>query len=135
MNSERGVPRAQLMRRIGKKAIFYGRMASALGVPAYAAPKVSFFKKVKGFHPTRRQIIVTACLIILAAGGVTGGYFYQEHRKAQAYAAAKAEAERAAKANAVAQECYQKKTTEKSSMLGKITFDQLYDGDSCTSTQ
>lgn len=137
MDIERGSqPHHARIRRLGKKAIFYGRIATALGVaqPIKAAPKsrsAAAFARVKVFKPSRKQLITTCCAVVLAGAGIVGNSIYQTQRVAAAKAAAKAENERVERVNAAAQECYKKKTADKQQMLGKVTFDQLYDGDSC----
>ena len=65
-------------------------------------------------------------------GLVTGGLLiYQGKKNADEQAAAVIEQQKVDKQNAVAQVCYAQKMKEKASMLGKITYDQLYDGNSC----
>lgn len=142
MDIKRGSqPHHARIRRLGKKAIFYGRIANALGVaqpksdsaaPSFAS---SMFKRIRALRPTRKQLIASACAVVLAITGVIANSLYQSQRAAAAKAAAKAENERIERVNAAAQECYKKKITEKQKMLGKVTFDQLYDGDSCTASQ
>lgn len=135
MDISRGTPHGMRARRLGKKAIFYGRVAHALGaVPIEKPPvqKTSLFSKIKSFRPTKKQLIVTACSVLLMTGAGFGWNAYNNKLIADEKAAIKAEALRVEKQNALAQECYKQKTTEKTAMLGKITFDQLYDGDACS---
>jgi len=75
---------------------------------------------------------MAACSVLLMFGAGFGWNAYNDKLIADEKAAIKAEALRVEKKNAVAQECYRQKTTEKTAMLGKITFDQLYDGDACS---
>ena len=136
MDISRGTPHGMRARRLGKKAIFYGRVAHALGiVPGQnrdMAKKPTLFAKVKSFKPTKKQLVVVACSVLLIIGAGFGWNAYSNKLIADEKAAIKAEALRVEKQNAIAQECYKQKTTEKTDMLGKITFDQLYDGDACS---
>lgn len=141
MDSRRGSqPHHARVRRLGKKAIFYGRIATALGV-ALPEPikKQSYFgrvtQRVKSFRPTRKQWTFAACTAVLAIAGSVGYSFYHASQVAAAKAAAKAAYDKQVKIEAAAQVCYKQKTVEKQKMLGKVTFDQLYDGDSCTTAQ
>lgn len=135
-------------RRLGKKAIFYGRIATALGVPQSVATKSKgnakgkkkirlgkLFARIRAFRPARKHWIMGACAVLLIAAGLVCNSIYQTQRAATAESAAKAANERQVKLDAAAQECYKRKTAEKQKMLGKVTYDQLYDGDSCTATQ
>ena len=135
MDISRGTPHGMRARRLGKKAIFYGRVAHALGaIPEKSTvmtSKSSLFTKVKSFKPTKKQLVMAACSVLLMFGAGFGWNAYNDKLIADEKAAIKAEALRVEKKNAVAQECYRQKTTEKTAMLGKITFDQLYDGDAC----
>lgn len=136
MDIRRGSPHGARARRLGKKAIFYGSIAHALGaVPAESpvAKKSSPFSKIKSFRPSKKQLAVAACSVLVLVGAGFGLNAYNNKRIADEKAAIKAEALRVEKQNALAQECYKQKTTEKTAMLGKITFDQLYDGDACKS--
>lgn len=134
MDIRRGSPHGQRARRLGKKAIFYGRIAHVLGVTP-VEPKVSkklqLITKLKSFRPTKKQLAIATCAVLIVVGAGFGVNAYNNKRIADEQAAIKAEALRVEKQNAIAQECYKQKTTEKTAMLGKITFDQLYDGDSC----
>lgn len=141
MDMRRGhQPHHARLQRLGKKAIFYGRIATALGVNYAAAPvkkptKVAVaYAKAKAYRPTRKHMLATTCAVVLVIAGVFGNSVYQAQRVAAEKAAAKAAYEKQAKINAAAQECYKQKTAQKRQMLGKVTFDQLYDGDSCTPT-
>lgn len=137
MDIKRGSqPHHAKIKRLGKKAIFYGRIASALGVAcsdkqASKGRIATLCARAKAFRPSRRQLITACCAVIVVGAGVAGNSVYQSQRAAAAKAAAKAENERMERVNAAAQECYKKKTADKQQMLGKVTFDQLYDGDSC----
>ena len=138
MDIRRGSPHAHVARRIGKKAIFYGRIAPTLGVvpPAPAAgKKPGIMRTVRAYRPTKKHLAIVIGVVVFITSGVVGGYFYQQKIAADERAAAQAAAQKAEKANAVAQQCYRQKTAEKTDMLGKITFDQLYDGDACTTQQ
>lgn len=133
-------PQHARVRRIGKKAIFYGRLAPALGVvppskDARPGLLTRLVRKVRAFRPTRKQLIITAITLLVVGLATAGAIMYQQKRLADEKAAAAAEAARVEKANAAAQLCYQKKTAEKKSMLGKVTYDQLYDKDACTTGQ
>lgn len=136
MDISRGTPHGMRARRLGKKAIFYGRVAHALGaIPEKSTvmtSKSSLFAKVKSFKPTKKQLVMAACSVLLMFGAGFGWNAYNDKLIADEKAAIKAEALRVEKKNAVAQKCYRQKTTEKTAMLGKITFDQLYDGDACS---
>lgn len=136
MDIRRGSPHGMRARRLGKKAIFYGRVAHALGVvPPNKPSKPSLFQKIKSFRPSKKQVIIASGVALLLFGGGFGWHMYNNKLIADEKAALKAEALRVEKQNALAQECYKQKTTEKTAMLGKITFDQLYDGDECKVTQ
>lgn len=126
-------------RRLGKKAMFYARVATALGVASEPVKKPNrvavAFKKARQFRPNKKQLLTAGLAFVFIGLAATGGLFYQHQQTVKAQAAAKAEAIRAEKANAAAQVCYQQKTDQKQKMLGKITFDQLYDGDACTAAK
>lgn len=121
-----------LAKRIGKKAIFYGRVAASLGVVGAEKDKrLSIFKRLRAFRPTKKQTVV-ALIALLVVGLVSGGLvMYQNKKVADENAAAVAEQQKVEKQNAAAQVCYKQKLKEKASMLGKITYDQLYDGNAC----
>lgn len=132
MDTSNSVPHSQRTRRIGKKVIFCGRIAPALGaVTQIPDGKRPFIDKVKLFRPTKKQALITAALLVLFIGAGFGLNAYNAKRIADQQAAVKAEAMRVEEQNATMQECYKKKTAEKTDMLGKITFDQLYDGNAC----
>ena len=139
MDISRGTPHGMRARRLGKKAIFYGRVAHALGaVPEQShakSQKPSLLAKLKTFRPTKKQVVVAVCSVFIIAGAGFGWSAYSDKLIADEKAAIKAEALRVEKQNSIAQECYRQKTTEKTAMLGKITFDQLYDGDACSAKQ
>lgn len=136
MDTKKGHPHERTARRIGKKAIFYGRLAPVLGVvKSQKAGLKGYITRVKAFRLTRKQAVIAACSVIVLGLATVGGIMYQQKRSADAQAAAKAEAARAQQLNASAQECYKSKLAEKQAMLGKITFDQLYDGDTCTASK
>ena len=121
-----------LAKRIGKKAIFYGRVATSLGaVASEKKKKPSIVQRLLAFRPTKKQTVV-ALSILMVIGLITGGLvMYQNKKIADQQAAERAEQARLDKRNAAAQICYKQKIKEKASMLGKITYDQLYDGDAC----
>lgn len=142
MDIKRGSqPHQARVRRLGKKVIFYGRIATVLGVQQPAGNKSKSHRisnaitRVRTFRPTRKQWVAGACAMVLVVAGVAGSSIYQSQRAAAAVAAAKVEAERKVKVDAAAQECYKKKTAEKQKMLDRVTYDQLYDGDSCLTSQ
>lgn len=140
MDMRRGSqPHHARLKRLGKKAIFYGRIANALGVAQAEAERTGLFanglKRIRTLKLTRKQWALSAASVVLALGAVFGNTMYQSHRAAAVKAAEIAEFRRVEKINATAQECYKKKTAEKQQMLGKVTFDQLYDGDSCIASQ
>lgn len=123
------------IKRLGKKALFYARVAPALGDAIRTKKKdsrvIKFLKRVRAFKATRKQLILAAIAVVVLGVAIAAGVLYQQKRLVDAQAAAKAESDRVEKVNAAAQLCYQQKTKQKQSMLGKVTYDQLYDGDSC----
>ena len=141
MDKKRGIqPKHERVRRLGKKAIFYGRVATALGVPAAqqragARRLVRSVRRARSFRPTRKQLIMVAGVLVVLVASMVGAVLYHNHQVVAAKAAAKAAYEHQQKIEAAAQQCYARKTAEKQQMLGKVTFDQLYDGDSCITGQ
>lgn len=143
MNASRGGQPITFVRRLGKKAIFYGRIYHALApaeeipqaVKKDKKPRRSFKTYIKSYRPTKKHFAVAVVAVLVIGGGTYGLNFYQARQYAEQQAAVRAEAKRVEVANAKAQQCYKQKTEEKAAMLGKITFDQLYDGDACTAEQ
>lgn len=80
---------------------------------------------------TKRRAITAVCILI-ATGLITGGVLWYRHdQTVRAQAAAAEEAKKQQVINEKAQICYQQKQKERADMLGKVTYDQLYDGNSC----
>jgi hypothetical protein len=132
MDMHKGSTPAQLkLRRIGKKVIFYHRVAPALGAVSKPKEKRSWISAVKSFRPTKKQLIITAAAVVVIGIIAAVGIIVDQKKQADEKAAAATEAARIERVNAAAQVCYQKKMKEKAAMLDKITYDQLYDGDSC----
>lgn len=132
MDMHKGSSPAQLkLRRIGKKVIFCHRVAPALGAVPKSEKKPSWISAVKSYRPTKKQLVITAIAVVVIGIVVAVSIILDQKRQADDKAAAAAEAARVEKVNAAAQVCYQKKMKEKAAMLDKITYDQLYDGDSC----
>lgn len=135
-----GSPKRADRQRLGKKALFYARVAPALGVAGNATKQRTrrakqLVTRARNFRPTRRQIMAMTGAALVVCLVVAGIVMYRQKQQADAATAAKAEAARVEKQSAAAQLCYQKKTTEKQNMLGKITYDQLYDGNACLGSQ
>lgn len=137
MDMHKGSTPAQLkLRRIGKKVIFCHRVAPALGaVPVKPQKKRSWVSAVKSYRPTKKQLVIAAIAVVVVGIIIAISIIVDQKRQADEKAAAAAEAARVEKVNAAAQVCYQKKMKEKAAMLDKITYDQLYDGDSCLTQQ
>lgn len=121
-----------LARRIGKKAIFYGRLATSLGVESSEKKhKTSILVRIKNFHPSKKQAVIALSSLLVVSLVTAGLVIYHNKQVADEQNAALIEQQRVDKQNASAQVCYKQKLKEKASMLGKITYDQLYDGNSC----
>ncbi len=121
-----------LAKRIGKKAIFYGRVAASLGaVSGETKNKQPILKRLRAFRPSKKQTIVVLSSLLVIGLVTVGLVVYQNKKVADEQAAAVVEQQKVDRQNAAAQVCYAQKMKEKASMLGKITYDQLYDGNSC----
>ena len=132
MEKPRGNTPAQVkMRRIGKKVVFCHRVAPALGAVPPAVKKDSWFKRLKSFRPTKKQLVISAAALLVVGMITTVSVLLEQKRQADIQAAAAAEAARVEKENAAAQECYKQKVAEKADIMDKLTYDQLYDGDAC----
>lgn len=134
----KGSSPAQLkLRRIGKKVIFCHRVAPALGaIPISKSQNSrSWIGVIKSFRLNKKQLIAVSVAVLMVGAIVTINTVVEQKKQSDAKAAAAAEAARIEKVNAAAQVCYKKKMQEKAAMLDKITYDQLYDGDSCLTEQ
>lgn len=132
MDMQRGNTPAQLKtRRFGKKVIFCHRVAPALGAVPPPVKKESWFKRLKSFRPSKKQLVIFAAALLVIGMVTTVSILLEQKRQADVQAAAAAETARVEKENAAAQECYKQKVAEKADIMDKLTYDQLYDGDSC----
>ena len=117
-------------RRIGKKAMALSRTSLLLERKMNAAPKqrrkVAFI-----WRPTRVHYALFAGLVVFFMIGTAGYAYYQQQQAKERQAAAKVEEERARVASQKSDECRQQKVAAKADLIGKVTYDELYDYSVC----
>lgn len=115
-------------RQIGRKVLLADRLHHALN--ANSRTKSRFPWRLPALRP---KFIALACIVVVAIGtsGFMATQFYLSKVAAeQKAAAAKQQNEQKAKSIA-AEACRQKKAEQKASLIGKVTYDELYDHDAC----
>lgn len=115
-------------RRIGRKALQADRLSRIL--TKHNSSKFDVANKFIRVHRVKLTAVSLAVIIF----GIVGSFGIQAYN-AQQVAAQKAEAAKAqdiARQKSIsADECRQKKAEEKSELIGKVTYDELYDGNEC----
>ena len=124
--------RATNHRRIGRKVITLARISSVMDRKLVAAQPIRkrHLPQIK-IQFTRRVALVLGSIILLAGLATTGAFFYQKQAAATEAKAAQAKLETERKINAAAVACRKQKLDSKRELYGKITYDELYDGNAC----
>lgn len=115
-------------RKIGRKVLLADRLSKALDD---SASKNSMSKL--RIIPIRPKFIALLCIMIIIVGAIgIGGaqYFTSKAASAQKAADAARQEKKAAKSLA-AEACRRKKAEQKADLIGKVTYDELYDYDAC----
>jgi hypothetical protein len=129
MRPTRIAPEAALQyRRIGRKALFADRLNRAVGP---AQKKTSFFPWQLPNISVKAMVLTAFAVVTLSGLGFGGSQFYFAQAAANEKAAALKEQKIAKEKSAAADACRRKKVEEKADQIGKLTYDQLYDNDSC----
>lgn len=131
-------PRARQVdyRKIGRKILSADRMMTVMERAGRVGKKTTLRKRslrsiLSRIVWTKRMGVMMAGVGVVAIMAIIGVRFYQHQ---QAMAAAKAEqvrfeAEKRERASALA--CRQQKLADRSELFGKVTYDELYDGNAC----
>jgi len=115
-------------RKIGRKVLLADRLSNALN-----DSKIDKSTRIWHFIPLRPKLIALLCLMIIIVGAIgIGGaqYFNSKAEAAQKAATAERQHKLAAKSLA-AEACRRKKAEQKADLIGKVTYDELYDYDEC----
>lgn len=127
----RGVTRPASQRvnrkRIGRKAIACGRIASAMEAKL-AAKETN--KPRFSLQLTRVHGFIMAGVLVLGLLGFGGWTVYARQQAEQLRIAEKARLETEKKLAEKRQECFKSTVADKADQIGKLTYDQLY-GNSC----
>ncbi|NCU37711.1 hypothetical protein EOL96_01440 [Candidatus Saccharibacteria bacterium] len=119
--------------RVGKKAMHCCRTicaiekryeGSATQKRVFSIPKISW-------RPTRRQYAIASVVVVMGiacAGGYGLVYAEQQKQQQEDY---KESLERNRIANEKSNECREQKVAAKAELLGKVTYDELYDYSVC----
>ena len=124
--------RAINQRRIGRKVITLARISSVMDRKLGSSQPIKKRRLPQiQFRFTKRVAFILGGAVLLAGLAMTGVVIYQKQAAAVAAKAAevKLEAERKEKASAMA--CRKQKLESKRELYGKVTYDELYDGNSC----
>ena len=121
-------PKATAHRRIGKKVLMADRLSHALEI---SKNNKSGWQLIRSATNRKLAIGVSAAVLVIGALGFSGIQFFSSQQAIAEKTAATARQERLAEQSRAASECRQKKAAAKSDQIGKVTYDQLYDGDSC----
>jgi hypothetical protein len=115
-------------RRIGKKVLLADRLARALNPTSHVPAKRSL-----SLPPLNRKLLTISFIAVALVGtlGFGGSQFYlAKATAAQEAAAAKMQAAQQIKSRA-ADACRREKVRQKADLIGKVTYDELYDYDEC----
>lgn len=121
-------PKATVQRRIGKKVLMADRLSHALEL---SRNNKSGWRSILPAINPKLAIGICAGILLIGALGFNGIKFFSNQQAMAEKTAATAKQERLAEQSRAASECRQKKAAAKSDQIGKVTYDQLYDGDSC----
>ncbi len=114
-------------RRIGRKALQGDRLARALSASHHAHKKDLWGKLLR----PKAIVVTSAITIVLGAAGFIGSQFYFTQAAATQKAATTEQQNQAKTKSIAADACRRKKVEQKSDLIGKITYDELYDYDEC----
>lgn len=113
-------------RRIGRKVLLADRLARSLNRSASPAGRWDWLKRNK-----RYAVAASIGLFVVVTVGVSVTQFYSNQTAAsEKIATEKLEAETRQK-DIAADACRQKKAQDKADLIGKVTYDELYDGNEC----
>lgn len=115
-------------RRIGRKVMLADRLHHAL-----EKPRQNRIKATWAFLRSRPRRTAAVCILLIAvlALGAGGVQYYQAKALASQKAAAAIQQQKITAKSLAAEACRQEKAKQKADQLGKITYDQLYDGNEC----
>lgn len=115
-------------RQIGRKVLLADRLSHALG-----STESKKANHLLGFLKRRPKTIALTCAVVACAGilGLTTVQFYTTKAEAAQKAAATEKQAKLAKKSIAAEACRRKKAEQKADLIGKVTYDQLYDYDEC----
>ena len=132
MQREGSVARAYRVnkRRIGKKAMTLCRTSLLLERKLAAVPKLRR-KLTISWRPTRVHYALFASFAVVGMLGTAGYAYYQQQQTESLQAAAAVAEDRARAASQKSDDCRKQKVAAKSELLGKVTFDELYDYSVC----
>lgn len=119
---------ANRYRQIGRKALRAERIARSINSSMQAKPKRSWRLP----HLTPKVIALLCALVVIVgvAGFAVQRYYHHQALMAQIKADIKRQGELRAKSMA-ADACRRKKAEQKADLIGKITYDELYDYGEC----
>lgn len=117
-------------RRIGKKAMTLCRTSLLLERKVAELPKQRR-KFVISWRPARLHYALFASFVAVCVLGTAGYAYYQQQQSQVIQTATKIAEERAREASERSDECRKQKVAAKSDLLGKVTFDELYDYSVC----
>ena len=114
-------------RRVGRKVLQADRLTHLL------AQESKNTTKPWDILIVRPKLTLAACALLIAvsAVGFGGLRFYAGQQAASEKAAAVKEQDRLRVRSTAADACRRKKAEEKADQIGKVTYDELYDGDAC----
>ncbi len=115
-------------RQIGRKVLLADRLSHSL-----KATQPTKVKQLLGLLQQRPKTIALLCLSVALVGmlSFTGYQFYVAKAEAAQKAAATEKQTKLAKKSIAAEACRRKKAEQKADLIGKVTYDQLYDYDEC----
>ena len=115
-------------RRVGKKALQSDRISKALGMPVPAKPKGVLHR----FNMRPRTVAISAAvvLVVLVAGTIGSKILVDQAAAAEKVQLAEQQKITKRKDDA-ARACRLEKATQKSDLIGRVTFDELYDKNEC----
>lgn len=81
----------------------------------------------------RPKLIALLCLMLIIVGaiGIGGAQYFTSRAAAAERAAATVRQDKLAAKSMAAEACRRKKAEQKADLIGKVTYDELYDYDEC----
>jgi hypothetical protein len=115
-------------RQIGRKVLLAERVSKLLEADKRAQTKPSRLR----FRLNKKLAVVTGVILVVALVGGAAGYQQYARKVSAAKFADMVKQQKALKAKSeAADECRQKKAEQKAHLIGKITYDELYDYGEC----